>query len=261
MTPTLVVATEYGSSSAPPLLYIRALPAESRQPRGFGRALERWVLRGPTRERSVYAVGRPMSLPLDADMSRLAEVYANVVRRRFDGPVSLMGMSTGASVALQLAADHPELVDSLVVAAGAGCLSPRGRAVQRRYAAMLAAGGHRAAAELASATMSSRRLDPLVRAATRLLPAPDDIESLLTILRAEDGFDVRDRLGRVGAPTLILSGGRDVFYPADLGRETAVRMPRATHIVYRDRTHGGVPLHPRFADDIAAFLRRTQQAG
>ncbi len=256
MTPAVAAVTEYGPSGAPPLLYIRALPAESGHPRGLDRAVERLILRGAARERRVHAVGRPIALPSRLGMGEIADIYAELLVARFGGPVSVMGMSTGASVALQLAADHPELVSSLVVAAGAGRLSSRGREIQRRYADLLAAGDRRAGAELASATMAAGPLDPAVRAASRLLPLPDDVAGLLAIVGAEDAYDVLDDLDRVAAPTLIVSGGRDVFYPAELGRETAKRLPRASHIVYPGRAHGGVALHPRFAEDVAAFLRR-----
>lgn len=254
MTPGILASARYGRGDAPPLLFIRALPAEVDNPRGVDRLIERRILCGPARVARVDAVGRPAYLPTDFDMSEIAEVYARYLQERFDGPVALMGLSTGASVALQLAADRPELVSSLVVAAGAGRLGSRGRAIQRRYVSLLAAGDRRAYAELASATMNSRHLDPVVRLASRLAPRPEDAESLIALVRAEDRYDMLDRAHRITAPTLILSGGRDVFYPPELGRRTAERIPRATHIVYRRRAHGGVPMHPRFASDIAEFL-------
>lgn len=254
MIPDILATASYGRVDSPPLLFIRALPAEVANPRGADLLIERVIVRGPARVMRVEAVGRPAYLPFSFDMAEVAEVYARHIRRRFDGPVAVMGLSTGASVALQLAVDHPELVSTLVVAAGAARLSGRGRAVQRRYAALLEAGDRRATAELASATMNSSHLDPVIRMVARLALAPEDAESLVALVRAEDEYDVFGRLGRVAAPTLVISGGRDIFYPADLGRETARRLPRATHIVYRDRAHGGVPLHPHFAGDIAAFL-------
>lgn len=254
MTPDILATAHYGDEDAQPLLFIRALPAEVDNPRGVDRLIERLIVRGPARVNRVHAVGRPAYLPTDFDMSEIADIYGRYVREHFDGPVALMGLSTGASVALQLAADQPELVKSLVVAAGSGRLGSRGRAIQRRYVSLLAAGDRRAYAELASATMNSKHFDGMVRLASRLAPKPDDPESLIALVRAEDGFDVLDRVDRITAPTLILSGERDVFYPPELGRETAKRIRHASHIVYRGRAHGGVPLHPHFAQDIAGFL-------
>ncbi len=258
MKPAIVAASQYGDRSAPPLLFIRALPAEVGNPRGLDRLLERLIVRGPARTHRVLAVGRPARLPQRFEMSEIAQVYADLLRRRLAGPVALMGLSTGSSVALQLAADHPELVSSLVVAAGAARLAPRGRAIQARYADSLAAGHPRAAAEMAGATVNVGLLDPLVRVAGRLLPPPGHPDSLVALIEAEDRFDVLDRLHRITAPALVVSGGRDVFYPPELGRETAERMPRARQIVYPARSHSGVPLDPRFAGDVASFLRQVE---
>jgi pimeloyl-ACP methyl ester carboxylesterase len=252
--PTILAIEEYGPSAAEPLLFIRALPAETGNPRGVDRIVERLVVRGAARVRRVHAVGRPADLPPVFGMSDVAQVYARLIESRFGRPIALMGLSTGGSVALQLAVDRPDLVKTLVVAAGAARLGSRGRAIQRRYVSLLAAGDRRAYGELASATMNSRHFDPVVRLASRAAPRPDDTESLIALIRAEDDYDVFEGLPRVTAPALILSGGRDVFYPPDLGDETARRLPRATRILYPSRAHGGVPLHPHFAGDIADFL-------
>lgn len=254
MTPGILATATYGRVDAPPLLFIRALPAEVDNPRGVDRIMERLILRGPAGVSRVHAVGRPAYLPTDFDMPEIADIYARYLREHFDRPVALMGLSTGASVALQLAADHPALVKSLVVAAGSGRLSARGRAIQRRYVSLLTAADRRAYAELASATMNSKHFDGVVRLASRIAPKPDDPESLIALVRAEDRYDMLGRAHRITAPTLILSGERDVFYPPTLGRETAERIRRASQIVYRGRAHGGVPLHPHFARDIAGFL-------
>ena len=116
-----------------------------------------------------------------------------------------------------------------------------------------------ATGELAVATMDSPLLAPAVRFVTRLLPGPADPVGLRALVEAEDGYDVRDGLGRVSAPALVVSGGRDVFYPLDLATETARGLPDATHVVYRNRSHAGVPLHPRFGRDVGSFLLRQAQ--
>ena len=122
-----------GAPTPPPLLYIRALPAEIANPRGADLLIERLIVRGAARVTRVEAVGRPAYLPPSFDMAEVAEVYARHIQRRFGGPVAVMGLSTGGSVALQLAVDHPDGVDA-GRGGGFGRLSGRGRAVQRRYA-------------------------------------------------------------------------------------------------------------------------------
>lgn len=244
----LVPTVAYGDPASPPLVYFRGLPSAPGRPRGMEVLGERLILRGPLRRHRVHAVGRPLRLERGTSMAEIAGLYADALRRRFDGPVALMGVSTGASLALQLATDHPDLVGSLVVAAGAATLGEEGRAVQRRYAELLG-----------DDTLAVRTsvLTPLLRTAIRVVRSPEDREGLRALVEAEDAFDVRDRLGRVTAPVLVVSGGRDRFYPLPVVDDTVRRLPRATHIVYASRSHAGTTLHPRFADDVARFLGRV----
>ena len=261
MSATLLPTVAYGDRSAPPLLLLRGLPSEPGRARGLDALTERWIVGGPARSHRVHAVGRPARLEPGATMAEIAGLYAAALRRRFDAPAAIMGVSTGASIALQLATDHPDLVGSLVVAAGAAALGAAGRVLQRRYAPLLAADEQAAASELAVATMDSALLAPVVRFATRLLPGPADPAGLRVLVEAEDAFDVRDRLSRLAAAVLVVSGGRDVFYPLDLATETVRRLPRATHVVYPHRSHAGVPLHPRFGRDVGDFLRAQVRDG
>lgn len=43
---------------------------------------------------------------------------------------------------------------------------------------------------------------------------------------AMDGFDVRDRLPQITVPTIVLHGPRDSFFPVDVARDVARRLPR-----------------------------------
>jgi pimeloyl-ACP methyl ester carboxylesterase len=61
---------------------------------------------------------------------------------------------------------------------------------------------------------------PLSRLAVRSMP-PDDPTDLLVTLDAEDAFDVEDRLPLVTAPTLVIGGTKEAFYPRDLFEVTA----------------------------------------
>jgi pimeloyl-ACP methyl ester carboxylesterase len=76
------------------------------------------------------AVGRRPGLRRGVTMADLAAHHAEALGE----PVHLFGMSTAGCVAQQFAADHPALVDRLVLAATACRLGEHGRALQRRYA-------------------------------------------------------------------------------------------------------------------------------
>ena len=43
-----------------------------------------------------------------------------------------------------------------------------------------------------------------------------DPSDMITTIVAEDAFDIAERLGEISAPTLVIGGGRDRFYPPEL---------------------------------------------
>ena len=76
----------------------------------------------------------------------------------------------------------------------------------------------------------------------------------IAMLRAEDAFDVRDRLPQVQTETLVVCGAQDPFWPLEMFAETAFRLPRGKLIMYRNRGHALI-IAPEFFTDVTAFLR------
>jgi pimeloyl-ACP methyl ester carboxylesterase len=121
----------------PPLVFPPGLSAHHRPPQG----LDRWVqvkeIKPFGRHHETWWLQRPVGLKRDITMSDLATNYAHALAEQFDGPVDVLGHSTGGSVALQLAADHPSVVRRLVLVS-AGCrLGPAGRDAQLKVAGLL----------------------------------------------------------------------------------------------------------------------------
>lgn len=253
--PATIAATPYGPASAPPLVFLRGLPALPHAPRGIDAFTERLSLRGTDGHR-VYALGRPDTLGGATTMPEIADIYARTLRRRLGAPVPVLATSTGASIALQLAADHPELVSALVIVSGAGRLGDEGRLLQRRYADQVEAGDRRADAELALATLDFFGAGPMLRAVTPFLTPPEDVPTLVPLVRAEDAFDVVERAHRITAPTLFHCGDHDAFYPPEVVRATAGSIPDARVVIHRRCAHGEVVLRPAYGASVRAFLHR-----
>jgi len=98
-----------------------------------------------------------------------------------------------------------------------------------------------------------RALTPIAAVAARRIriASPGDA---VAMLRAEDAFDVRDRLPGIPTETLVICGARDYYWTPEMFAETAFRMPRGRLIMYPDRGHA-IPVRPEFARDVVAFLR------
>lgn len=242
--------------SGRPLVFLRWFTPDHANPTGRMRSSELKKLAGLARRFRVYTVGRAPGTVAGATMADFADEHADALRAEFGEPVDVLGVSSGGSIALQLAADHPEVVCKLVVVSAACRLDPVLRIGQRRYAeAMLA--GRRGLHHLAPATVADPVGARLAGAAMWLadpLARPKVPADTHHFLMAEDGFDLTGRLGEITMPTLIVGGDRDGSYSTETLRCTADGIPAARLILYPRTGHLGAASHPHFVDDVVRFL-------
>jgi pimeloyl-ACP methyl ester carboxylesterase len=141
---------------------------------------------------------------------------------------------------LQLAVDRPDLVRRLVVTASAYRLGPRGRWLQAEMASLTRArDGREAWAFMMTAQMPSPLRGPLRPLARRAVGSmvPDDPTDMLVTMDAEDVFDVEADLPRISAPTLVIGGGKDPFYPRELFEGTAAGVQDGRVHIFEDWGH------------------------
>jgi pimeloyl-ACP methyl ester carboxylesterase len=209
-------------------------------------------------KREVFVVDRPRGLERGGTMASLAAAHARALDTRFHEPIDLFGASTGGAVALQLAVDYPSRVRRLVLVVSAAWLGERGRAALRAYGDAIAAGqsGARILAPMLAPRWRQWIMLPMLRLAERGERHIDPRVMLATI-DAECGFDVRARLNEIEAAVLVIGGGRDRAFPADLVRETAAGIPMAQLVIYPRCGHLGTMLHPRFGPDVSSFLNES----
>jgi pimeloyl-ACP methyl ester carboxylesterase len=240
----------------PPVVFLRTIAPTARNPTGLARWSELRLLRRLADRFTAYAVGRRPGLRPGVTMGDLAAHVAEGIASRFDQPVDVLGVSTSGSLALQLAADHPHLVRRLVVVAASCRLGAAGREMQLRYAERLTAGPSRASIRaLVPGFVESRLARPLVSAVLPVFtPVPEDPAGMVAMLMAEDGFDLESRLAEITAPTLLVGGELDRFYPPDLVRLTAAGIPGARLQLHPGRSHSGVLRASGLFGDVLAFL-------
>jgi pimeloyl-ACP methyl ester carboxylesterase len=245
----------------PPLVVFPGLGMTNANLTGLQRWGELRLLAPLARALTVYRIGRRVGLEPNTTMTDLANDYAVALEEEFGGPVDVLGISTGGSIALQLAADRPGLVRRLVVAGAAYRLSEHGRRFQRRMAELAAARDRREMSRLQAPDVADSRLGRRIAGGLLWLAGPLfikrewDPSDMITTIVAEDAFNLGERLGEISAPTLIVGGGRDRFYPRELFRETAQRIPDARLVLYENRAHGGTFADRRFGRDVVAFLK------
>jgi pimeloyl-ACP methyl ester carboxylesterase len=145
------------------------------------------------------------------------EDLAAMVRGDLDGPSVLVAQSMGGVVAARVAAEAPDLVSHLVLAATSAGVD------------MEALGAHDWRPEF-------RRADP---------SAPEWLY--------EPQPDLTEVLTRLDVPVLLLWADRDAISPLAVGRRLAELLPRSELVVYHSAAHWFARDH---ASDIAARIRR-----
>jgi pimeloyl-ACP methyl ester carboxylesterase len=212
----------------PPLVMVQGLSPEHAVPKGWERRMVHSLVTPLARHFTVYAVTRKRGLEPGESMSDIAGHLARAIEHDIGEPVSLQGTSTGGSVVLQLAVDRPDLVRRLVVTASAYRLGRRGRWEQAEMARLTRARDGTEAWAFLMTSQAPRPLQGPLRPLARLAVgsmAPDDPTDMLVTLDAEDVFDVEADLPRITAPTLVIGGSRDPFYPRQLFEGTAAGVP------------------------------------
>jgi pimeloyl-ACP methyl ester carboxylesterase len=148
---------------------------------------------------------------------------------------SLVGSSRGGNIALTAALDRPERVSALVLV-GSG-LPGRPLHVDwtpeqiARWDEAEAAGDFAAMAELDMEVWAPMGADARLRAMF--------VENAVGSNSDEETTDapVAGRLGEIAAPTLVVTGGRDVAGINEIGEILAREIPDAQHAVVEDADH------------------------
>ena len=79
---------------------------------------------------TLYGVLRKPRPPQGYTLGDMADDYATMIHEEFGGPVDVLGISTGGSIALHFAADHPDLVRRLIIHSSAHTLNDTAKQLQ-----------------------------------------------------------------------------------------------------------------------------------
>jgi pimeloyl-ACP methyl ester carboxylesterase len=246
---------------------------------GLGGAAANWVELAPAlaERHRVLAPDLPghagsAALPAVPTLGALADRVALLAAREGLEPAVVFGHSLGGTVAVQLALRHPERVAGLLLAAPPGISSRLRRArIVLRVAAAAQPGRRVARFHRAVARTPWLRYpvfgwwavaDPpalSARAVEGFLAGPRLHTDWASAARALVEYDVREDLGAVRCPTLLLWGARDNWVPLEDGFRYA-RLLRAPLRVIGGCGHLLIAERPEAClDGFAWLLDRVRQ--
>ena len=205
--------------------------------------------------------GWPGSAPNQTPADHARDLADRLDRLGLERP-TIVGVSFGAAVALELAIGFPRCVGSLVLSGVEGTFRPN------------------LATRIAATTLERFPLpkdNPFVNQFFNILhgcrPTPGPLVDFIVRrcwetdqcivarrLRGLEGFDVRDRLSSIDAPTLVIAGSRDVVIPPARQKHLAETLNISRFETIEGAGHVGFLTHrSEFARLVARMVRECQK--
>ncbi len=194
--------------------------------------------------------GHPDGTPL----TRLDELGRTVARAlaTIPAPRALVGHSLGAAVALEIARTHPELVDGVVVVAGAARLGVPDATVERARDDFAAERERLVAGSFADPTA------PMADVARAAIDSGGPA-TLLADYAACRSVDLRGGLAGVRVPVLVVVGSDDPFTPVHHAEALARELPMVRMVVIPGARHMPMAEFDVTVNHlIAAYLARLE---
>jgi pimeloyl-ACP methyl ester carboxylesterase len=201
-----------------------------------------------------------------SDPRRITEIgdYASDLARLIEklelGSPTVLGVSFGAAIALELAAEYPQQLGALVV-----------HGAEARFQTSLGSTIARRVLERFPLPSDNRFVNQFFNLLYGAKPEPGPLmdfvidriwetdQSVMAERLAQlESFDVSDRLWRIDVPTLVVAGGRDVIVPAARQRALAESIAGARFQMVENAGHIGFLTHQ--ADLVRNVRRHLQQA-
>ena len=208
------------------------------------------------RDYTVCMFSRKNSMPEGYTIRQMAEDQALAMNRLGITRAAVLGVSQGGMIAQYLAADHPGLVDKLILAVTAPYANDTVRQTVGAWIEMAEQGDHvRLMTDTAENMYSpgflekNRKLFPLMARLTR----PGSYERFFRNAFAILAFDARDALREIRCPVLIIAGEDDHTVGNDAREELRRGIPHSRLFVYEGLGHGAFEEAKDFYDRVYAF--------
>lgn len=170
-------------------------------------------------------------------IARLAADAAAVLDTEGILAAHVLGVSMGGMIAQELAISRPSRVRGLVL----GCTSPGGPAAElprRSSMESLARQGLFGVSQLlVTAEFAAKRTGLLTRLAVRAMTRPVLPKVVAEQLAALSHFDASDRLSSIVAPTLVITGDKDLLMPPENSRVLARHIRGARGVTVKNTAH------------------------
>ena len=210
---------------------------------------------------TVYVLDRRKELPDTYPVYDMARDTAASLRALGLDRVCLFGASQGGMIAMTLAAEHPELVERLVLGSTAAQVTGETGRVIDGWGRLAKAGNAGdlyldfGKAVYPQAVFEQSR-DALAAAAAAVTEA--DLKRFVILAEGTNGFDVTDRLGNIACPVLVIGSKDDGVLGAEASVQIAELLqdrPDCELYLYDGFGHAAYDLAPDYRERMLRFLK------
>ena len=186
----------------------------------------------------------PGSAPRPYGMDQFARDADGLIAALELGPVHVIGASMGGTIAQELALLRPDVVRSVQIVCSWPYTDPWLAELMVQWNAIFSAMG---SFEWARGTwvwvfthrwFHDRDKMATLRRDAESYPYPQTREMFARQCHTMVGFDARDRLGAIAAPTHVIAGAEDIFTPPRFSREIAALIPQSRLTILPEVGHG-----------------------
>ena len=176
-----------------------------------------------------------------------------------------IGLSSGGCVALEVAAQQPDLFRSLTVVSAYARADTILRLKLQSWVSAMEIGGAPLRFDVATpyvwgASFLERHFEVLRPFREKAVGI--SLEPAINLIRGAMEHDVSDRLGRIAAPVLVVVGEEDILTPLSYARELVARLPRAKLQVMPGAGHAALLEQPEeFIRMGLSFLAEVESLG
>lgn len=187
----------------------------------------------------------------DCSISGVTELTARFLRDHIDGPATLVGNSFGGHVALRLALDHPDLVDSLVLAGSSGLIEKT----------MVKGAQIRPSREWLAEKLEELFYDKTHVRETDLDRAHAELSvrggarAMVRLSRSARHDHLGARIKDISCPALLVWGRQDVVTPPEAARQFMESLPDARILWLEECGHAPMMEWPgKFSQAMLDFM-------
>lgn len=242
------------------LIIFDGLGLENKPQSGISLRMLKFAFKSYLEKYSVFLVTRKPCLPEGYTTRDMSNDYARMIQEEFNAPVDIMGLSTGGEIAQYFAADYPHLVRRLVLGSTAYKVGDEGKRLLRSWKKWTLQDKwkdiHVSSAVMYHGKFGKAMYRLLMRFfGQKLVGAPSDPSDYIVTIEGDLTHDASESLRKIQAPTLVIGGTNDVFYPEPLIRKTVEKISNARLILYRNVGHKyPAKIKKRFDNDVLSFL-------